>query len=224
MPGHLKITVPAVREAKRLTSLDSVRDELQLLDTTNDRYVTALIDRASAAIVKHCGRPFALQTAVEIFRSGTEAGLRPFANQVAPYGTPLQAVQRPLVLSLFPVVEITSLTNASSTLVEDTDFEVDYGAGLVDRLFGVSVAIWASTPITITYQAGYDLLDEIPDDLEAACLQLVKTSYFARNRDSNVMLDMLDGDRTQFTAGAQTPLAITDDICALLASYVQRAW
>lgn len=70
----------------------------------------------------------------------------------------------------------------TQTLVYGTDFTVDAKKGWVIRLdkFTGQQTRWEAVPTTVQYLGGYQ---EIPGDLEDACLRLVTARFRARGRD-----------------------------------------
>jgi hypothetical protein len=81
-----------------------------------------------------------------------------------------------LILPNFPVVSITSIYEDEVLLVENTDYYVDYAAGVVHRIGGNWVKGWHE--IVITYVAGYVVQGAtpgtgetaLPADLKLACM------------------------------------------------------
>jgi hypothetical protein len=89
-----------------------------------------------------------------------------------------------IVVNVLPTVP-PSLSTGSvlpQPLCEGVDFETDAEVGQLTRLFALSgePSRWTTLPTAIVYQAGYP---ELPDDLQEACLLLVKMRWFARSRD-----------------------------------------
>lgn len=67
------------------------------------------------------------------------------------------------------------------TLVEDTDYTVDE-SGLLTRIFPVFNSSWPTTrggraTVTVTWDAGYDDADSVPDELKAAIKLIVAGLY-----------------------------------------------
>ena len=85
-----------------------------------------------------------------------------------------------IFLEHFPLIEVTSLTEDGTALVEDTDFEAvgpDLDAGRIIRISGTDPTAWSSgrRNIKLTYDYGYV---NVPDSLVIACTSLVVAKFF----------------------------------------------
>lgn len=176
----LKVITPAAN--KQLTTVDVVKSELGISDTSQDTLLAKLIDQASDAIVSFCGRPFARED---------------YRETVPGYGT------NRLLLSRTPIVQISSVV-ADSEIITDYLLE-NAEAGILYRKRGWQ---WAPTlgwhitwqPVggsenlnfTVDYTAGYVLPGDegdtrtLPHDIERACIDTVKAWFHARERDPAV--------------------------------------
>lgn len=145
-----------------LTTLDVVKSELGITNNENDANLIRWIHEASEIVATYCNRVFGLETLEETLRGclGREE----------------------LILSRFPVTEITSIVEDDVTLDAD-DWEIDWDSGLVYRLSDDVRIAWEGDKVVITYQAGYDLLDGLPRDVEKATIELMKLAYFGARRD-----------------------------------------
>ena len=86
------------------------------------------------------------------------------------------------------------------TLILDTDYVLNTGAGLLTRLCGDRPTGWGSTQTVVLYSAGYD---PIPADVQAECIDRVKAMNHGRGRDP--LLKVRDGDtygRQEFWLGS----------------------
>ncbi len=162
----------------KLATLEAVKTELGISDASQDALLGLLIDQASAAIVDHCGRPFARET---------------YKETVPGYGS------NRLMLSRTPIISVASV-------VADSEVIVDYlienpDAGILYRKVG-----WRWTPplgwnityypvagqeellFAVTYTAGYVLPGDtgtprLPQAVERACIETVKCWFLGRDRD-----------------------------------------
>lgn len=156
------LTVTDFATSYDLTVLDTVKLELGIAisDNSRDDELTSWIHQASDAIASVCKRVFAEETLSEVFRSEYSD------NHISA-----------LKLSRRPVNIITSIVEDAITL-EETEYEVDFKAGLIYRMFstdGLNRGSWQfCQKVTIIYTAGYVLLDDLPYDIERACLNLIK--------------------------------------------------
>lgn len=156
------ITVTQAAETIDLTTLETVRAELEIDGSEQDERIQTLITQASGVIGSHCQRVFGLETVQETFR--------------------LDRMQLDLILSRFPVVAVTSITEGQVTL-SASDYEIDKSRGIIARLHGSRVCHWSTCKILVTYSSGFALLGDLPFGVERACIQLVKAWFFASDRD-----------------------------------------
>lgn len=198
MPGLVKVTVAPTLAS--LTTLDAAQAEC---DTPDD--ITSLVDRASAFVASYCGRLFGLQTLTETFRLERH----PRHRRVAP-----------LVLQYKPA-SVTGVTEEGTALTVDVDYEVD--GQLLHRLCGDYRREWHDTPTVVTYTTGWTLPDNVPADLEAACLALVRGAFNFVGSDPSVALDMTEGvGRVQYFARSASALVADVGIADMLSPYVVR--
>lgn len=170
-----KTTVSVAAASKDMTLKATVKAELGITVTTYDDLIDVMIQQASAAIVSYCNREFASETVVSLFRLDRRA---------TSYSS-WRAVET-LMLERVPVTSITSVDEDGTTLTAD-DYEVDAATGFLWRLDGDdNRSCWSATKITVTQVGGYVMLTTLPQDLERACLDLVKSRWFARARDPMV--------------------------------------
>jgi hypothetical protein len=195
-------TVIAAAESYDLVTLDDLKDDLSISGTDSDAFLARAISKASAAAAQYCNRVFALETVEDVFDL-TFSRLQASGEQA------LQA-------SRFPIASIASLVEGTTALVQDTDYRLDMASGLLYRLSGTAVTSWCATPVTLTYDAGYDA---IPLDLQDAVTQMVSAMNFSRTRDPLLRSEnILSGlyaytlfDPTQVPAGTAEQVASTLD-------------
>jgi len=145
-----------------LTTLNAVKEALEITTGSDDTYLTNLIKRVSQFIEHYCDREFTAQDIEEIF-DGT--------------GTKTYLTQQ------YPINSITALSRRTSSLkVDDWDAitstyffdkakrgEIVYVNGFSNNTLGYK----------LEYNAGYAT---IPDDLEQAAIDLI--AYYYNNRKS----------------------------------------
>lgn len=156
------IIVPA-KDISFVTPYDA-RIALNLVttsDPTLDDMIELLVRWSSDEISTQCSRSFAKETLIETFRD---------INWVCPR----------LFLSHWPIVEITSVVENGTALVEDVDYTVDFDDGKLVRL-GSSSTSWIE-PVEVTYTGGYELPFETPPALQQAAILLVREAYYAAKR------------------------------------------
>lgn len=164
------VTAPA--ESFDLTTLEVVKDVLNITTGNHDPFLTRSIRVNSGRVSRYCDRIFARQT----YRDSWLAGV----------------AQPVLQLAQAPVRDLVDFTidDGSTALVLGTDFTIDLEAGiLTPQTFGLGAAIGA-----IEYEAGWYLPPDaraiepggisfdIPD-VEQAVVELVMADFHARGRD-----------------------------------------
>ena len=165
------LTVVTPATSYDLTVLETVRAELGITNHAEDENLKRWIAQASDVIAKYCNRVFAQETVSETFRRSTRSD--------------------DILLSRYPVNSIVSIVENDETLA-DTDYELRGESGLLTRLFDDAPACWPAGKIVVTYVAGYVLLTDLPYEIEAAALALVKQYRFAAQRDPQVRSESVD--------------------------------
>lgn len=192
------LTVTSASPTEDLTTLETIKAELGITDTSKDVLLARYIGVGSGAVARYLDRVLGKATVVETFRyvRGIEA----------------------LPLARAPVTSIASVTVGGATLAT-TEYEVNSESGLLHRV-GVCPADWCSDAIVVTYTGGYELLDELPYEIEEACIRLVKGQYFARTRDPMVKSETIpDAGEFQYWVGPMPgadAAALPGDVLALL--------
>jgi hypothetical protein len=158
--SNLTVTTPAA--ALDLTTIETVRGELNLPDNAHDERLKTLITQASDVVARYCNRTFGNETVTETFR--------------------LDVSQLEIVLSRFPVISITSITE-NGTALTPSDYELDAPRGIITRLHNDRPCFWSRWKIVVVYSAGFDLLDHLPHGVERAAIQLVKSWFLGGTRD-----------------------------------------
>lgn len=158
--------------SKDLTVKATVKSELQITGVADDDFLDTLIHQASAQIVSYCGREFARETIRDTFRISRGYGW--------------------LQLSRWPTASITSITESGVALAA-SDYELDAAAGRLLRVSSGAPILWTDELIVVTHVSGWNLLAELPHDLERACIDLVKSRYRQRLRDQTIKAERVDG-------------------------------
>ncbi|MGE0425412.1 MAG: phage head-tail connector protein [Reyranellaceae bacterium] len=182
-----------------LTVAETVKRELGVTGTEHDAVLSDLIRQASRTAATSCNRVFAKETVRETLRPEV-----PF---------------RRLVLDRHPVVCILSIVEDNGTL-SAADYELDVASGLVTRLVDDLPTDWRADKIVITYVAGYDLLTNLPEDVEKAVIALVRGWWFGRARDPLVKAQEIPGVmRQDYWVGAVGDGGLPPEFETLLAPY-----
>jgi len=164
----MSLTVLTPPSESDLTTLEVVKEELGIMDTGLDKMLSRWISEDLS----------------ETFRFDMQR-----TNLV--YEVP------PLRLSRYPVAELTSLIDMSTSLpIDPGSYDLDAEKGLIWRL---STMGWRSLwwtgyqDLIATYTAGYDLPDGAPLPLQEAVLLLIKHRLAARSRDPNLRQQNVPG-------------------------------
>jgi hypothetical protein len=203
----MTVTVTATNNAK-LTTLARVKSFLGITDSSQDTFLTDLIAIATETIQNYTGRTFSLESITEKLPGTNTAKL---------------------ILSKFPIVSITSITDQSG-LIAATGYEIsDNLAGTVYRkndifpfkgqntgILGFINEKESENSITILYQAGYTT---IPLDVEMAAISYIRTLYLGRSKDTNIASESVSGVYS-VTYGSG---ALPSDVVSMLGRYMNYA-
>ena len=191
---------------KEMALLETVKTELKIAGSTNDGFLTELIQQASDFICTYTGRCYAKETVEETFQSR---------------GINLYVTQR------YPLVSISYITD-DGTSFSSTAYEIDNStAGIVWAENGFRHNIITDIFVTerpsrhgrrdwlIRYVAGYNMpgttgVDrDFPHDLERACIDLIKSWYLARVSDPLIQRQQTgDASETRFATSQGAPPAV----------------
>lgn len=143
----LVTTVIAAAASYDLTAAQAAYDELKI--TGPDTWTQGAITQVSRSVMRETNRVFAPEYVQDLFDIRRRRYQRPIGFE-------------PLQLSRWPVLAITSIVVNQAdlttlTLVENTDFRVDYAKGEVYRLNSDTgtVTTWEALPVTARYSGGY---------------------------------------------------------------------
>jgi hypothetical protein len=226
LAGFLTVVVPAA--SRQLVSLADAKDALSLADDAQDAQVQKYIDRASALIAAEVRAPLGVEVLSEVFR------LTPYpAAFVGPYGQPLNARVKPIVLARSPVVSVSAVMDFGGTL-DPANYECELGSGLLYRLWSGVRTAWTAPPVTVAYSAGYVLPDDLqpgagpalPLDIQQVCLDLITSAWMRKGRDIELQYELVQdvGRNQYFPRTTSATMALDEAMCAVLAPYVNRAW
>ncbi len=189
MADPYKTTVSVSAASRDLTILETIKLELEIDDAQSDEFLLALIKDQSDAATSYCDRGFAKETLIDDFHIYFDS-------------------YNPLRLSRTPVSSVTSLVEGASTLA-GTDFEYDASGGKIWRLdTSGNRTWWPSGKITVTYVGGYDLLTELPRDIERAVIIMVKQAWYDRTREPRLKSETVQdvGSYSLYEQGMHYPL------------------
>lgn len=200
----LEIITPA--ESRDLTTLEVVKAECGITDTASDTRIERLITQASVAIGSWCCRAFAGEEVRETLQD-----------------QPSRCPHR--VLSRHPIISITSIT-IDGTTIDPSGYQVNTALGLIYRRINSKAALWERGETVVTYTAGYVLPPDderdLPEDVEAACIMMVRTALATSSPDdTRIRSKTVEGvgGRTYFETSAD---AVPPAAQALLEPYRER--
>lgn len=193
MRSIVKVTVPS--EDDGLTTLERVKAELNISNTTSDIVLQAKIDEASDDIRSALG-----------FRVAEETVEQTFWFEHGDYAPEF------LILDRAPVTEIASITidgRAYSGDEIDTIARLDSDTGQLYALCNGYPARWHFwLSIVVEYTGGYVMPSEdddctLPAGIQGACVDLVSSYWSAKGRDPTVKSEEIPGViSTQYWVGA----------------------
>jgi hypothetical protein len=203
MPMESLLTVVEAAPSQDLTVLETVKLELQVEDTKLDELLQTYIRQASGMIARRCRRVFGKETVSEKIRLKH------------PYRVPHVMLKR------YPVTEIVSVTVDGAELL-DAQYEVNGEAGLLYRLNTDCRIDWCARSVTVEYVAGYQLLDELPRDVERACVTAVKFMVWSRTRDPSVKRVEIPDVRTvdYWVGGVGSDPALPPEAVSLITPFI----
>lgn len=170
------ITPPASVD---LVTLDQVKLVMNITDTSEDDLLSLWISQASKIASSYCNVVLASQTVSQIFRQSLGRG---------DYFTPRfcfglnGSSEEALLFSSAPVSSIVSVT-VDGSLLDTTLYETD-----TDKLYRLTSAGYP-TPwnfnraIVVIYITGFTLGADVPEDIQAAVLALIREYRGSASRD-----------------------------------------
>ncbi len=174
-PYKTVIDTPA--DSIDLTTLATVKSELDITTGEHDTDLQRLITQASRAAATYCNRVFAKEAVTDHFRLQNEC----------------RSTDK-LMLSRFPVDDDATITvTEDGTALTASDYELDPATGFLWRLSSDERTSWARAKVTVAYSAGYELLAELPEDVERAAVIMVKQAWFSKAQDPSAKAEEVPG-------------------------------
>lgn len=192
MRSKLELIEPTDGLETDLVTLAALKLELGTADS-EDEANEARITRQSELIAERCDRIFGQASAIETFEFD--------ANEITRPGQALS-------LSLYPNVEIESITMGGS---EVTEYSMDADRGRI----WLSGASWSGT-VVVTYSGGYDLPEGAPGGLQAACIEAVRARVESLSRDPSIRETSHDGTSVGYFSESVTAGALSASVLELI--------
>lgn len=179
MGNYTITTVTLAADDFDLTTVDAIKEDLNISGSGDDDFIARAISKSSAAISQFCNRVFAKQTYQDMIR------------------LPCTGLDT-LELAKLPLVSVTSITEDGTALVSGTDFEVDLENGFIYRLNSSGApTCWSASKVIAVYVAGWvlpgDVNETLPSDVEDACIRMVKNARAKRTRETDLKIDDVAG-------------------------------
>jgi hypothetical protein len=115
-----------------------------------------------------------------------------------------------------------TVIETGKTLVRDVDYLADFDLGQLTRLGHDGYPRRWMLPVTVEYQAGYQLPTKLPFDVQRAAIELTKKLYFAANRDPMLRQENVEGAWSAtywFGAGPGSSGSLPPDVAGRLTNY-----
>ncbi len=202
-----------------LTTLEVVKDDLEIKGGADDAYLRRVIRRSSVSAANYCNRVFGLASYEDLFRLDRGYQLGRFIN----------GARNPLMLVNWPLVAVGSIVvgvGADAVTLETTDFEVDAKKGFIFRLNTAgNPRDWPATLVTVPYTAGYVLPNDpgtttLPEDISDAVGRMVSARWNRRRTDPMVQEKTIFGvSSTRFFSGKGEMGNMPQDVEDILSNY-----
>lgn len=171
------LTVVTPAASQDLTTLTKVKSILSV-SSTSDAVLQFWIKQASGQIARFCNRVFVAEAVREEFWFED-------ANRVDD-----RDARRSVLLARYPVGVISTVSSDGVELAP-ADYRVDPESGLLARLSDDCLNLWSAHRVVVDYTAGYPA-DNIPAELEGACISLVQEYRSASVREASVKAETIE--------------------------------
>lgn len=200
------LTVTTEATDKTLLTLAELRAAVGLTDNSKDPELTALGNRAAAAIARAC-RVAAGGVAVPTLRKETLSETQE-----------LRGASEYLVLARRPIVSITSVTE-NATALAAADYRLLAPQGMLQRRSGNYAYQWTpGVDVVVVYSAGWST---VPDDLKLAATKFVRILFAEARRDASLKRVKIEGvsEREYWVGPSDDPL-VPQEVMDLLGPYI----
>jgi len=192
-----RLTVTSAAADQLLCTVANAKIDIGISGSTEDAYLTRLVAQSSKMIANYCGRVFKRETVTETFEVTYPAGI--------------------LMLSRYPLGTITSV-KIDGVAILAANYHAETNTGYLRQLDDNGRTIcWDCGLVEVVYQGGFS---SIPEDLEAACIALVKARRATRDRDATVRSEEVpDVYRVSFDSGSSSG-ELPAEVTAVLDQYI----
>jgi hypothetical protein len=214
-----------------LVSLEDARIELGF-PCTDDAKMKRWITQASAAIASYTKRVWRQETVTETWHSIW------FGLYYGDWNTP-----RPLVLSRYPVSNVAAVSEGDTDLT-DAQWLLNGDNGLLYRLNGdcsdqpvvnpltssnpdaLLMSWWAGNTTSVSYTAGYATTDDVPADVQQACITLLRHRSTSARRDPALRSIDIPGVQaeTYWIGAVGDNGALPPEVTGLLIGHIDMRW
>lgn len=199
------LTVTTAADSQDLTSVDAVKLELGITDSSSDAHLLTLIHQASGIVADYCGRVFGSEEVSQTFWH--EAGDSSFEY---------------LVLDRFPVSSIDTVT-VDDVEIDSAEYRLVANSGLLYALdsSGYPTHWFFCKSAIVNYTGGYALLGALPWAIERATILLVKGMYSSVARDPRAKSEEIPGvmSVSYWVGSVGDPNQLPPDVTSLLAPH-----
>lgn len=214
------LTVLSAQQPNVFTTLQTVKADLNITDSSQDAYLATLINRANAAITRGL--------------KGRSIGKGTFQDVFQPDDFPRNDRQERLtnlMLSIAPCTALTSITDRTGVALDPSLYYCDMNAAIIRQVHPVTqpagtirtpYGFWRF-PVTVIYSGGIDLVGALPGDLDSLASQLVQAAYLSKGRSADIQIDSTqDVGETRYFDHSAAPagaMVISADMQAILDTY-----
>lgn len=212
------LTVITPASDYNLVSLAAAKDELDVTDSSIDTRLTRWLREAKDAIEAVIGRVLRAEAVSETFRW---SGFRHQFHAHCGRGHGMGEIVPGLLVKRYPIQVVTEIIEDTIVLVAGTDYEVDAGAGIIYRLSDTSRIPWTGQLVVVDYTGGYLTADDVPGDIQTACLTLLKHRRASQTRDPTLKALSIPGviDRQYWVGGSGDYAGLPPEVLGLIERY-----
>lgn len=213
MIESVKLTVQTAATDRTLLTLDELKTALGLSGSAQNDALALLNSGLAAALTGACNIATGEGAQPTLRKETLTQEFRPTYDK----GLHYRVRESELYLARRPVTAVASVVEAGVTLDPASDYELDGIGGKLIRLNNGIARAWLRAAITVTYDAG---LDVVPDRLKAAAIRYARLLWSEAKSDPLDRSIEIPGVLTKTRwIGAPADPAIPADVLDDLADY-----